>query len=490
MSGINKAYQIQLTTLSPLHVGGAQEKHLQKGLDFLELNGQFYTFNLDTICEVIDANDVADSLVQGTLSDLIKRNPEAKKKLQRITSNVNPESEIKAFIKDGFGKHYLPGTSLKGAISSNVFGKLKKNVVNERKNAKELLGDFDNGIFRHIKVGDVYWDKNLQLLNTKIFNLFSNYNNEWKGGWKHGKNTSATFNEQGTVFSYECLPNDSKGTLTLRILDSQSELMKKLKEWHQSEVRKLEEQKRKQLTDRRVKLTATPLPTAFETVISDNPLSFLFKIINEKTKSYIDKEIAFFEKYKVKETDNFVSKLKEFKKQIPSGDAPETCIMRIAHGSGFHSMTGDWQFDDFDKTGTNREGKKNYKSRKLLFSRHGNQIDFSPMGFIKLSTKFEESVAKEIVEEKEEIIEIIEQKPIVAEFFKGQIKENASILDAVVVANNPNQVEVYLNDKTFKIALNYRAEMAIGTVVKVKINVLDKKTMTPKQVGFVGFKTN
>lgn len=488
--GINKSYQVFVKTLTPLHIGGAMEKHLLKGLDYVEIDKKHYTFNLNEICEILDAEDVANALIEGNLGQLISRSSDAKKKLKKIESLTMPESEIKGFIKDGFGKTYLPGSSLKGALSSLAFGKLKKEQGNDKKSQKQLLGDFENGIFRHIKVGDVYLDKKVELFNSKIFNLHTDNSGKWKGGWKHGKFSNPNFQDQGMIFSYECIPQNAVGTLDLRVLNNETELMKMLNAWNEKEKQQFKKDMERNPNQ---KSKANPLPSAFGTVINANTLDYFFKLCNDKTRAYLKKEIAFFsrEDYKIKETPKILANLNLLLSQIPNDESPATCIFRIAHGSGFHGMTGDWQFDDFINTGTHSNGKKKYKSRKLLFTRKGNEYDFIPMGFILLSKNaIERDIEITQNDSEEEIVEeiVIPKEPAKAEYFKGQIKENSSILDAVVVANNPNQVEVYLNDKTFKIALNYRAEMTIGAVIKIKINSIDKKTMTPKQIGFVGFK--
>jgi len=68
-------------------------------------------------------------------------------------------------------------------------------------------------------------------------------------------------------------------------------------------------------------------------------------------------------------------------------------LLRLGAGSGFHAMTGDWQFDDHTETGYHQggrnHGKKKYKSRKLAFEwdeTRGNEGEyvFYPMGFIEL----------------------------------------------------------------------------------------------------------
>ena len=58
--------------------------------------------------------------------------------------------------------------------------------------------------------------------------------------------------------------------------------------------------------------------------------------------------------------------------------------MKMSAGAGFHSITGDWKYDDYDKTGertdTNGAVKKKYKSRKIAEFNGKLQL----MGFVKL----------------------------------------------------------------------------------------------------------
>ena len=82
----------------------------------------------------------------------------------------------------------------------------------------------------------------------------------------------------------------------------------------------------------------------------------------------------------------------------------------MSAGSGFHSITGDWQFDTFSINGIDGgkshrgkyNGKKSAKSRKIATD--GNSFDL--MGFVKLSLLTQEEIERREAEKKA----IIEEK--------------------------------------------------------------------------------
>jgi hypothetical protein len=108
----------------------------------------------------------------------------------------------------------------------------------------------------------------------------------------------------------------------------------------------------------------------------------LFNIINGHTYDYISKEIDFFNKYNQAEyTQKIINNLTAISNQIPDDDENcNFCILKMSAGSGFHSITGDWQYEDYAKTGVWNNGKQRYKSRKVAI----HKDNFSLMGFVKL----------------------------------------------------------------------------------------------------------
>jgi hypothetical protein len=68
--------------------------------------------------------------------------------------------------------------------------------------------------------------------------------------------------------------------------------------------------------------------------------------------------------------------------------------MKMSAGVGFHSITGDWQYGDYDKTkfwtDGRHAGKKKYKSRKIAEYNHRLQL----MGFVRLHALSQDEATK------------------------------------------------------------------------------------------------
>ncbi len=266
-TGINLDYTLNIRVLTPIHVGGSQEKHLYEGLDFIREHSKVYLIDQQKLLDKMNPVDLAETMLSGQsgalkialqrervpLKDVCQEEPMFVEDVQF--------SEIKAFIKDGLrGKPFVPGSSLKGAIRSIVFAHLR----GKSKYENEVLGLFERSIFRHINVGDAFFDQ-LVLYPSKTFNL-QGYQQSLKGGWRHGNgNTNATFSPTGSVFVYECLPAGTAGQLSLRILDHQSGLFQNLQQWDRHE----------QTRER-----GRSLPEGLTSIIQAKPLEHLFSLIN------------------------------------------------------------------------------------------------------------------------------------------------------------------------------------------------------------------
>ena len=108
----------------------------------------------------------------------------------------------------------------------------------------------------------------------------------------------------------------------------------------------------------------------------------MFQIINDVTKEYLQKEREFFQKYDAERSDEVISCIESLLSLIPADGS--SCLIKMSAGVGFHSITGDWQYDNYDKTKLWTEGrnagKKKYKSRKIAEYNHRLQL----MGFVRL----------------------------------------------------------------------------------------------------------
>jgi CRISPR/Cas system CSM-associated protein Csm5 (group 7 of RAMP superfamily) len=364
-NSINKVYQLDLVVLTPLHAGAGAEKDLVKGLDFVQNKGLVYILNQKKILNEIDISSMSSILLKKDEVQLINK---LAGKLDQVSDAtyemaVTSDNDIKSFFRNGLSnKPVLPGSSLKGAIRSILFAYLKTKGQDKEDDVfgKASVGDT---FMRFIKVSDVSFD-HLKLSNTKIFNL-QKVSDSWQGAWKHGNQTDARFKATGFNTLYEVLPPKAASKVTISIADKTFDNFE-INNRHKFGNKKEE--------------------------IVHQPIEFLFQIINKHTAEYIRKEIAFYNKYPNNETDGIIKSLKHVLSQIPEDNS--WCILKMSAGSGFHSITGDWKFDDYiNQPGLWTEGrnlgKKKYKSRKIAIGSSSDEFQYAPMGFIKIGRKSE-----------------------------------------------------------------------------------------------------
>lgn len=392
MTGINNKYDIDIEVLTPLSIGAGAEKDWVKGADFVVKDKILYKLNLKKMIQNgIDINRLSDVLC--------KRNNDAVlrligNKLDAVTDKeikypIESYNDIKIFVKNQMtGRPILLGSSLKGAIRSVLFKYLRGNKCDE----KAIFGSSTTGdeFMRFIKISDADFN-NTELVNTKIFNLRQN-EDKWKGGWKFsGKQTNEYFQATGFNTLYECIMPSQKGDASIMLTKTTFDNYFSSKDFCVNEINKKRE------------------------VI--NGIEDLFDIINKHTKNYLQKERAFFSKYATDKTDLIEESINNLIKQIP--DDNTCCILKMSAGSGFHSITGDWQFDDYcngplGRKEYKRDGKP--KSRKIAI----NGKSFSLMGFIKLRV-----LSDEEKQERQKRIEIEKQNKLERRKKEQQKKEEA-----------------------------------------------------------------
>ncbi len=362
---LNKKYTLEIKVLSPLHIGAGSEKDWMEGADFIQKDEKIYKLNHKKLEKKIDVDTLSDFLIKKDSKGLVNK---ISGNIEEVSdeifdSPVQSTNDIKAFIKNGLSnKPIIPGSSLKGAIRSILFKYLKENY---QKYEDQVFGTPNNGdeFMRFIKIFDSQFEET-ELVNTKIFNLFEDGGN-WKGGWKHkgGKFgiTNSNFEPTGFNTIYEIISPEQYSEFTISLAYKALDNLITIGKFNVSEKKK--------------------------NIINNNLENNLFSIINSHTKKYINKEIKFFEKYPNNETDKIIDSLNFILNEIP--DDNSSCVLKMSAGSGFHSITGDWQFDDFsinavDKSKRNRgllNGKPSSKSRKIATD--GNKFEL--MGFVKLT---------------------------------------------------------------------------------------------------------
>lgn len=401
-NSINHNYKIEAEVLSPLHIGAGSEKDWVKGLDFISDKGKLVKLNTRKMYEVF-SNDIHK------ISNYFAKNKKADNELVKILGNKldlvkeqefdfnfdsKNSNDIKSFIKTGLNnKPYIPGSSLKGAIRSILVKHfLNGDKPTYKKFEKDYFGSPSDGdeFMRFVKISDAHFEKT-NLINTKIFNLKSNKDNDFYGTWKPDY-----FN---TV--YEIIEQKRKSHI-FTILLSKSQLKNfNSNAFYNKELKKADkifDERNKRNKIKSIK-TLQKLVNEKEKILSEN-LNLLFKIINQYTKEYIKREIDFFRKYSNNETQNIIDNLEGIKNLIP--DDNSACVLRMSAGSGFHSVTGDWQHNSHDINGVfKRQGqlndKKSAKSRKIAVSGE----NYLPMGFVKLSILTDEEIKQREQQEAE-----------------------------------------------------------------------------------------
>lgn len=373
----NKKYPIELEVITPLAVGNGNDKEWIKGLDFVQKDGKVYILDIHKIVEQgIDIVRLSNLFLKydenGILQLLGKRLEGVSMYVFR--SPMRTDNKIKAFIRTQLlDKPIVAGSSLKGAIRSALFNKLR---TTERKN-EDVFGTMKEGtdFMRFIRVADIEMPSTI-LVNSKIFNLQGS-GTSWQGGWKHGKtkeehsHTNENFDPYGFNTLYECVEPGQRGLGSISLASNAFDLLE-----HYGH--------------------ATISHAESKHTLIHAPISELFKTINSVTKTYLKKEKQFFEKYSAQRTEEIVANIEYLISLIPNDGS--FCLLKMSAGVGFHSITGDWQFNNYDETGFwdngNNKGKKKYKSRKIAEYRSNLQL----MGFVKIRSLNEEEVQSKSIE--------------------------------------------------------------------------------------------
>lgn len=374
-SSINYNHKVEIEVLTPLHIGAGSEKDWIKGLDFVQQGNFVYKLSLKKLAKIFPPEQLSNIISKRNTKEISAKVGNIKEVAEEYgvyRFDFQTSDEIKAYIRSGINNiPIIPGSSIKGAIRSVLFSHFKEKYDNFE---KKVFGSSNEGtdFMRFIKITDASFDKTA-LMQTKIHNLSQDGHNEmFKSGWKHERRSgpNSKFNPTGFHTTYEVILPLEKSTTEIAL----SEILFDKIYYNYSHEKKKE-------------------------IMQENGIFRLFEIINNHTKEYIKKEIKYFEKYDQAEyTDEILDFLDYLFKEIP--DNNKSCILRMAAGSGFHSITGDWICDSHLITnikfikGRARgfySGEKSAKSRKFAFDEydgdHGKEMEFYPMGFVMLTIK-------------------------------------------------------------------------------------------------------
>jgi CRISPR/Cas system CSM-associated protein Csm5 (group 7 of RAMP superfamily) len=469
-NSINTHAYWKIEVLTPVHVGVGIERAWKQGTDILQKDSKVHLLNNEQLFERLYHIGKLEHYSSQLATGKIK---ECENEINKLGADIPVlqtfDFPYKDLAADGIrplirnsatGKPYLPGSSMKGAIRSILFNYLRKNVdaLKGKNSNEDIFGDINNNIMRLFRFTDAPMSQS-KLMRMKIFNLRKE-GSEWEGGWKHGGNTTEKFNQSGFHNDLEVFPVGSVGFIRFGVADKISNNI-----W-QGILGNLTESK---------------------IALLQNPSFNLFAVINSHTKKYLTKQIAFFKKYNEAEhTSDIIERLEALKNNIPADNS--YCILKLAGGSGFHSITGDWRFEnDFINVVVNgdshfatidRNGnKKRYKSRKIAFEKVNDEWQFYPMGFVKITKhSFEEwqrlqetekqkqeaaaaqAAAEAQKQAEQRALQLAEAQRLAAKaeaeveeakkprYFTGNLKSGAEIDGIIEKVGKPNKVRVLVRE--------------------------------------------
>ena len=364
----DKKYPIELEVITPVSVGAGNDNEWMRGIDYVQKNGKVYVLDIQKAAEKgIDLDRLTSLFLkydERGICDLLGNQLESVSRLV-FKSPAYTTNSIKAFLRTQlYGKPLIAGSSLKGSVRSALFSYLRK----DEKTNEEVFGNMKDGtdLMRFIRIADIEVPSTL-LVNTKLFNLRKE-GSEWSGGWKHGMSeTTAKFKPNGFNTLYECAVPKCKGLGSIVLAGGAFDLMNKNTGTIVSHAKEKKE-------------------------LLNGDIRSMFHAINLVTKNYLIKEKIFFEKYPAERSEELIDNIDYLLSLIPMDDS--SCLMKMSAGVGFHSITGDWQYEDYTQTGIwsdgRNAGKKKYKSRKTAeFNGH-----LQLMGFVRLRVLNKEEIGQ------------------------------------------------------------------------------------------------
>ena len=475
-----KTVHLKLRTVSPIHVGAAQEKHLTRGVDYLVKDDRIYFLDEKKIVKDFDLHRYVTALSNRDLDKLLR--PKGIEKYAHTVASVSGEvgADIKKHIIDPLSSQlYTPGTSLKGALRSVLYNRSKAPY---HRNETDTFGRIDEDPFRYLQVGDSRFSES-KFYNSKTFNLIKD-GSSFYGGWKNSlsrrngpPSSSTQFKSSGFTFPYECI---SVGAMAdVRIVMNAS--------GYRTAINKILRIKGKE------QAAVKSVPVVKESL---DDLSTFLKYIQDCSAQYITSEIKFFEKYSNAETDSIIKVYKEL--EILNQQAP---LLRLGQGSGFHSITGnyihptDHSIDGLDKSRGQKNRKDSAKSRKFVFEKVDGEYMFYPMGYVQLlDPESHRDILEKLKADNDERIAAIklaketEQARIQAEAQKDRLrieeakkpkmtsptlfKKNKPLLvDAKVIRSKRPQIFLNIYVEGYEgqeFTVRYPAGMEENTIVQIK----------------------
>ncbi|MFW6374483.1 MAG: RAMP superfamily CRISPR-associated protein, partial [Thermodesulfobacteriota bacterium] len=359
----------KITLITPLHVGDGEE--LQRNMDYVADREGLKVFELDTLLESLKDNPAAIGEMGGTGFDLarfmrdyrISANP---RYVLTISGKKPPES-LRRFLKNGYGQPYLAGSTLKGAVRTALWTGLDRSRLPSVSNFRAFKGavnkvsgtDPHHDFLRPLQISDsVGLDPAGPLVAEEI--KFFNLQRENRAGWKD-------FGSKRTLDRFE----DAAG-IYVETLKPRTDLFVQVH---------LDAFLRSDSVRKALKLPQSSGLQGF---------AALARAINTHSLEMARAELDFFARF-----GGTANAAAEIYGQLVGGiqglmkqENPDTFIVRMAWGSGWRGMTGNW-IDEGDMAAVRREtrlGKRDVpvfpKTRRLAMA---GGVPSQPLGWAVVS---------------------------------------------------------------------------------------------------------
>ena len=378
-------FHFHLQVITPVHIGTERTKDYISGLDFMydKNKGEYQVYSFNKLLPNLEQRQL--NAITGYLLGQPDKVSEYISSQRLITQNIlcyswpsayGTAREIRRHIQDGLGNWIIPGSSLKGSIRSILATYLYRHSGKKGKiNLEDLFGKIENNLMRFIQVSDSKMTCSDGSVPVGIYpiKIFSGDLPD-KGMWKDARNGGhkAQFSSEHFVSFYEMLNDDYSGTppaegrTTIR--------------WG------WDGEKAIHLFNARVKNQVKNVDLIFN---HEDP-KWLIQRIREHTNNFLKKEMAYFRAFPNKYLqEDFFGELERLMKENEKDE--KSCLLRVGGNVGWHSITGDWQYDDYVAARKQPNSHRNQlKTRKILFDltldeNNEEHIRFTLPGFVKLT---------------------------------------------------------------------------------------------------------
>lgn len=346
----NQVHTWKMTTVTPVHIGDGDELH--QNLDFVQDKYRnLEVLDVEAILNQLAAHPKAIQEFGGhsfNLEKFLRDYKLGKRLLYNLPfSGGKPPASMRRAIKDAFHRPYIPGSSLKGSLRTVLWKHgLQRRLPHVRdfkkfnKDVQQVSGtspheDFLRPLYvsdsAPVAAGDV-----LQAEDVKYFNLQTGNKPSWKD-FSTRKNVQDHGQALGVVV--EAIKPDQSMVVQTNLVSFLGH----------GDVRKA---------------ANIPKCSGLEDVHS------LCQMVNRHTLELVNRELDYFSEYKPV-TGPVVAFYENLQKKILElAQTSGSCILRLAWGSGWKGMTGDWM-DETTLQGVRKEkrlGREGFpfpKTRRL-----------------------------------------------------------------------------------------------------------------------------